>query len=117
VPPVNAVQSAGVEERLAGGVRLGRGADRLEPVENLAPQRAHSLGIGRHEPELGAARERLPYPHARHDAEGLGRRRDLADQLRPARLGRERGRLGEHRVPVPQRCDEGETGDQDAYDH
>ena len=114
---VYAAQPVGVEERLAGDIRLGRRPDRFEPVERSIPQRAHTLGIGRNEPELGTAGQRLPHPHARFDAERLGRGGDLSHQLRPARLWRQGGRLGEQHMPIPERRDEGKTGDQHAHDH
>ena len=64
---------------------------------------AHAVGVGRHEPQLGAARERLPHPHPLHDTERLGRRRHLADHLTPPRLGRQRDRLP-HAAPAGPRA-------------
>ncbi len=117
MPAVDPVQPIRLEERTARPVRLDRGADRLEPVEDLAPERANALRVGRREPQLGTARERLPNPHPGRDAERLGRRGDLADHLLAPRLGRERDRLGEHRPPVPDRGKKLEAGIEDADDH
>ena len=114
---MDSVQPVRLEERAAGPVRLDRGADPLEPVEHLAPEAANALGVGRHEPQLGAAGERLPHPHPGRDAERLGGRRDLADHLLAARLGRERDRLRKHRPPIPDRSQQLEAGIEDAYDH
>ena len=93
------------------------GADPLEPVEHRVPERAHALGVGRHEPQRRAARHRLAQPHAAHHAEGLGRRRHLPHHLLAPGLGRQRGRLGEQRPPVPESGQELEAGVEDADDH
>ena len=63
MPAVDPAQPVGLEERTARPVRLDRGADRLEPVEDLAPEGANALRVGRREPQLGTARKRLPHPH------------------------------------------------------
>ena len=114
---MDAAQPVGLEERLALAVGLARRADPLEPVERPPPERPHAVGIGRHEPQLGAARERLPEPHPRHDAERLGRRRHLAHHLPAPRLGRQRHRLAHQLAPAFKGGHERESGEQDADDH
>ena len=93
-PPWMPSRPADGEVGLARAVGLDLRPDALEPVEHDVPQRAHALGVGRHEDELGAAGERLPHAHPRRHAEGLGRRGDLPHELLAARLGREGHGLG-----------------------
>ena len=76
-----------------------------------------ALGVGRDQPQLGAARERLAEPHPGMDAERLGRARDLAHDLLAVRLRRERDRLPQQLAPCPHRRQQLEAGDQDADDH
>ena len=81
---------------------LDRGADPLQRAQRSLPGRLGALGVGRHQDQLRAARERLAEPHPGADAERLGRPRDLADHLRPARLGRQRHRPSEQLPALPQ---------------
>ena len=90
---MDAVQAVRLEERRPRALGLRRATDPLDPVEHLVPEAAHRLRVGRHEPQLGTARERLTQPHARHHPERLGGRGDLPHGLLSARLGGQRHRL------------------------
>ena len=115
--PVDALERPRGEEGHPRAIRLHGRADPLEPVEHVTPQGARSLGIGRHQTQGGTARKRLPQPHAADDAEGLGGRRHLPHHLLAPRLGRQRGRLGEERSPVPESGQELEAGIENADHH
>ena len=97
---MDAREPAGLEERLSRAIRFHARADALEPVEQLAPHGPHAVGIGRHEAQAGAARERLAEPHAGLHAERLGGRRHLPYHLRPSSLGSQSNRLRQERAPV-----------------
>ena len=117
VTPVNPLEAPGHEERRSRVVRLQLGPDPLQPVEHGVPQRAHALGVRRHEPQRRAARHRLPQPHPAHHAKGLGRSGHLPHHLLAPRLGRQRGRLREQSAAVAERREELEAGVEDANDH
>ena len=126
-PAVDSGQAVCVEVRDPRRVRLAGRPDPLQPVEHLAPRRAHPVGIGRHEPQLWAARECLSNPHPGDDAECLGRGRDLPHDLASARFRSERdcsshelaaGVLGvTPSIPAAKRGEEREAGIEHADDH
>jgi hypothetical protein len=111
------LEPAGREERHPRVVRLELGADSLEPVEHCVPERAHALGVRRHEPQPRTARHRLPQPHPAHDAERFGRSGNLPHHLLAPGLGSQRSRLGEQSATVSQRRQELEARVEDANHH
>jgi len=114
---MDAMEARGGEEGRARVVRLHLGPDPLQPVEHGAPERAHALGIGCHEPQRRAARHRLAQAHPAHDPVSLSRRRHLPHHLLPAGLGRNRRGLREERTAVAQGGKQLEAGVEDTYDH
>ena len=116
-PAVDPAQPVDFEEGDAGAVGLALGAQARKAVEDPVPRRAHPVRVGRHEPELGTARERLPHAHAGDHAEGLGGRRHLPDRLPPTGLGREGDGAPDEVGGVPDRGEEREPGIQGAGDH
>ena len=96
--PPQAARLEAHQPRLLG--RNGR-ADPLQPRQHQLPGLGHPGGIGRHERESRAARQRLPQPHPGAHAERLGGRRGLPDRLVPVTgRGRQRGGLPQQHPPV-----------------
>ena len=116
-PSPQPAQAPGLEEGLARARRLDLCADPLQTPQRLLPGRLGALGVGRHQRQLGAARERLAEPHPGAHPERLGGPRDLPDHLRPTRLGRQRQRPREQCPALTQGGQEGKPGDQRAGDH
>ena len=117
VAAVDSVEAGGGEERGAGVIGLDLGSHPLEPVEHRAPERAHALGVRRHEPQAGTARHRLSQPHPAHDPVGLGGRGHLPHHLLAPGLGRDRRRLREEHAAVAESSQQLEPGVQCAHDH
>ena len=117
IAAVEPAQPTRLEVGRPRAIGLDLGSDRLEAVEHGVPQRAHPLGVGRHEPQGRAARHGLPQSHPPHDPERLGRGGHLPHHLLASRLRGQRGRLGEQCAPISESRQELEAGVEDANDH
>ncbi len=116
-PAVDPAEAIGLEECGARLIGLDARPDSLEPVERLCPDRSLPLRIGRDQPQSRTARERLPHGHPARDAECLRRGRRLPHPLLTARRGRQRDRLAQQRALVPERREQGQSGNQQTDDH
>ena len=115
--------------RAAAACRARRRPPRRAPIGSTAKPSASSrsrmplqrlggrVGVGHHEVEPRAARERLAHPQAGPHPRGLGRRRAEPDHLgRPRRRPQGDGRV--ERAPgLEQRHQQREAGDVDGDDH
>ena len=117
-PAVQLAQAARVEPRLARPARTPPRAPMPSSArQHAVPRVRHPRGIGRHQPQGGTARERLPQPQPRADAARLGGGRGLADALLAPRLGGERDRPRGQPGTAAGGDGELEARNQDADDH
>ena len=114
---VQRAQAAGAEPGGAGRARLDGGADALQRAHAGIPRIGHPDRVGRQQPQRRTARERLPQPQPGAHAVGLGRRRDLADQLVAPRLRGQGDRARRQHIAPAGGDGEREAREQDADDH
>ena len=100
---MQAAQAIGPEERLSGALGLDRRPDPLQLAQRLLPKPRRPLRVGRDQGKVRTARQRLTERHPGPHPMSLGGAADLAEHLRPARLGGEGGRPAQQLLAIA--CD------------